>query len=67
MIRLAGGFLVIGTASLFGFRAADTLEEEYRQMQDIRRIVYMLQGEIRYARSFLSEAFLAIAANQEEP
>ena len=67
MIRLAGGFLVIGAASLFGFRAADTLEEEYLQMQDIRRIVYMLQGEIRYARSFLSEAFLAIAANQEEP
>ena len=53
MIRLAGGILVIASASLFGFRAADALEEEYRQMQDLRRIVYMLQGEIRYARSFL--------------
>ena len=67
MIRLAGGLLVIASASLFGFRAADALEEEYRQMQDLRRIVYMLQGEIRYARSFLSEAFLAIAQDQEEP
>ena len=44
MIRLAGGLLVIASASLFGFRAADALEEEYRQMQDLRRIVYMLQG-----------------------
>ena len=67
MIRLAGGLLVIASASLFGFRAADALEEEYRQMQDLRRIVYMLQGEIRYARSFLSEAFLTIALDQEEP
>ena len=67
MIRLAGGLMVIGAATLFGFRAADALEEEYRQIQDIRRIMHMLQGEIRYARSFLSEAFLLIADTQQEP
>ena len=67
MIRLAGGLMVIGAATLFGFRAADALEEEYRQIQDIRRVMHMLQGEIRYARSFLSEAFLLIADTQQEP
>ena len=67
MIRLAGGLMVIGAATLFGFRAAEAVEEEYRQIQDIRRIMYMLQGEIRYARSFLSEAFQIIANTQEEP
>ena len=67
MIRAAAGILVIAAASLFGFRAADKVDEQYRQMQDIRRIIYMLQSEIRYARSFLSEAFLVISENQEEP
>lgn len=67
MIRLAGAAMVVSACALFGFRAAEGLEKQYRQLQDLFRIICMLQSEIGYARSFLSEALLSIADTQSDP
>lgn len=67
MIRLAGAALVVASATLLGFRASEALDIAYREAEDLHRILCMLQGEIRYARSFLGEALLQIAGSQKDP
>lgn len=67
MIRAAGGAIVILAGVLLGFASARDLEKEYLQMRELQRILYMIHGEIRYARSFLSETFRLVAETAEEP
>lgn len=67
MEKIIGSILIIGAASLLGCRFARETEDEYRQMQYLRQIIYMLQSEIRYARSYLGEAFLCISGKVKEP
>lgn len=67
MLQSAGGILVVVSACLLGWRASEDLEKEYRQLGELQKIISMLQGEIRYARAFLSEAFDSIARTAGEP
>lgn len=67
MMQAAGGILVIGSAFLMGWRASEELEKEYQELGELQRIISMLQGEIRYARAFLAEAFESISRTASEP
>lgn len=67
MLQAVGGTLVIASAFLIGWRASEDLEKEYRQLGELQKISSMLQGEIRYARAFLAEAFGSIARTAQEP
>lgn len=67
MIRAVGALTVLLAASLLGYRKAFDLEGQYRQLEELRNILYMLEGEIRYSRSYLSEAFHVIGERVEEP
>lgn len=67
MMQAAGGILVIGSAFLMGWRASEELEKEYQELGELQIIISMLQGEIRYARAFLAEAFESISRTASEP
>lgn len=67
LLKLAGAVLIIGTASLGGVHAADGLQNQYRQMQYLQRLMCRLKSEIWYARSYLGEAFRQIGISAEEP
>ncbi|BDF34110.1 stage III sporulation protein AB [Extibacter sp. GGCC_0201] len=67
MLKIAGGLLLIAGTTLMGMRAASGIQDEYRQMQYLQQIIYMLQSEIRYSRAYLGEAFLHIKEQVREP
>lgn len=67
MLQAAGVILIISSSFLMGWKASEELEKEYRQLGELQRITSMLQGEIRYARAFLAEAFDSIAHTADEP
>ncbi len=67
MVKTFGAVLIIGATSLWGIRAADRINDQYVQMQYLKKLVYQLRSEIRYARSYLGEAFRLIGTSSREP
>lgn len=67
MVKTFGAVLIIGATSLWGIRAADRINDQYVQMQYLKKLVYQLRSEIRYARSYLGEAFRHIGTSSREP
>lgn len=67
MLKLAGGIITIVAASLMGAYAAAELEASYQEMLYLRRLMAMIQGEIRYSRSLLSHIFLKISKEAKKP
>lgn len=59
--------MVIGATTLAGIKKASDIREGYRQMQDIQRLMYQLQSEIRYARAYLGEIFSHIGRKSAQP
>ena len=51
MVKTFGAVLIIGATSLWGIRAADRINDQYVQMQYLKKLVYQMRSEIRYARS----------------
>lgn len=67
MTKIAGALLVIGATSLWGVLAAERMRNQYAQLRYLQRIFLLLQGEIRYARSYLGEAFYQIGTTLRDP
>lgn len=66
-MRTVGGMLVIAATSMWGHTAAKQIGNRYRQLQYLQKILYLLRGEILYARSYLGEAFLQISQTAKSP
>ena len=66
-MKVIGSILIIGSTTLFGLRMAMDLELKYSQLREIQRILYLLQSEISYSRSYLAEAFSKISKQVKEP
>lgn len=67
MIKLCGSVLIVAATTLLGIRRADDYREEYRQMEYLKRLLYILESEIRYAREPLGEIFAHMAGHAREP
>lgn len=67
MIKIAGAVLIIAATSLMGISSAAKIREEYKELQYLQRIMFLLQSEIRYARSYLGEAFFHIGNRLRSP
>lgn len=59
--------MIFAAATLMGMQAASGIEEEYRQMQYVQQLIYLLQSEMKYSRAYLGEAFLHIKEQIREP
>lgn len=67
MIKWIGiGLMVIGTTA-FGLSMSRDLEKRIIQLKEIRKMVSMLQGEIRCANSTLAEGFYHVARRVAQP
>lgn len=56
-LKLAGGFLVILASSGLGICLARQWNEHLRTMEQLRKMIFLLKGEIVYANAPLDEAF----------
>lgn len=67
MLKFAGCLIVIGTTTLLGIQKGTELKESYRRLQYIQRLIYLLQSEIRYGRTYLGEIFIHMGKQSIEP
>lgn len=56
-LRLAGAALVIVSCSGLGFYMASQWNEHLKTVEHLRKMIFLLKGEIVYANSPLAEAF----------
>lgn len=66
-IKMIGGLALIGLTSAIGFIKAGELNERVRKLQNFKRMIIFLQGELRFHRSVLSEAFENVGEKMEPP
>lgn len=67
LMRVIGGIIVIGATSLFGMEQARSLQEQYEEMLCLQKLIYYIQSEIGYARTYLSEIFELTGRKTKEP
>lgn len=56
-IKLIGSLFLLGSASAIGFLKAEELNERVKVLQELKRMMSLLLGELRFHRAVLSEAF----------
>ena len=56
-LKIVGSLFVLCSAAVFGFWKAEKLNRRVLCLQELKRMTVFLQGELRYHRSRLSEAF----------
>lgn len=67
LMKTVGGVFVIAATSIWGHVAAERVRNHYSQLQYLQKLLYLLRGEILYARSYLGEAFLQIGQTAKSP
>lgn len=67
LVKLFGCLLVIAATTLAGIVYAGSIQERYRQMKYLQRLIYMIESEIRYAHTYLGEIFLHVSRRVREP
>lgn len=66
-IKLAGSLLVISGGMAMGILKAEELKERVEGLQNLRRLLVLLQGELRFHHTVLSEAFERVGRQMEHP
>lgn len=66
-IKIMGSLFLLGSAASIGFLKAEELNERVKKLQELKRMMVLLQGELRFHRATLSEAFGNVADRVAEP
>lgn len=66
-IKIAGALFLMGSAAAIGFIKAEELKERVKILQELHRMILLLQGEFRFHRASLSEAFENVAGRVSDP
>ena len=66
-IKIIGSLFLMTSAAAIGFLKADELNERVKQLKELKRMMILLQGELRFHRAVLSEAFENVSERVEEP
>lgn len=67
MLKGIGCILVILATSITGILAASRMDEMYNEIKYVRQMLYVLQSEIQYSRTYLAEAFSNISGFVKSP
>lgn len=67
MIKILGAALILFVSFLFGLQQKQRLWEHVKQLVGCKELLFMLSGEMSYAKAPLLEAFCHISARGKEP
>lgn len=67
MLKVLGMFLTVAAFSLTGFSYAKSIVTRIEQLNEIKKITVMLEGELRYGNSTIEEAVGAISKRTVSP
>ncbi len=66
-LKLMGSLFLIGSASAIGFLKAEGLHLRVKRLLELKRMIGLLQGELRFHKVSLSEAFEQVSGRMEAP
>ena len=66
-LKVIGSVFLIFSAAAIGFVKAEELKCRVERMEEMKRMMILLQGELRFCRAVLSEAFENVSERVEEP
>ena len=66
-IKIFGSIFLLTSATAIGYLKADELKERVRCLKALKRMMILLQGELRFHRATLSEAFENVSERAEKP
>lgn len=66
-VKLIGSLFLISSAAAVGFVKAEELQVRVRLLLEIKRMIGFLQGELRFHKASLEEAFEAVAERMGSP
>ena len=66
-IKIIGSLFLLSSATAIGFLKAEELRERVERLQELKRMMMLLQGELRFHRAELSEAFENVSENEKMP
>ena len=66
-IKIFGSIFLLTSAAAIGYLKADELKERVRCLSALKRMMILLQGELRFHRATLSEAFENVSERAEKP
>ena len=67
MLRVAGACLILSASSLLGVQKSRQFTKRIEQLQELQRIVLLIQGEILYKNAALPEALRSSAGKVKVP
>lgn len=67
MLKITGSMVTIAAAALLGVCAAGELEAAYQELIYLQKLIGMIRGEVRYARSALSHVFRKVGEQAKPP
>ena len=67
MLKITGACLILCSAAGIGASFSGDLKRRVQELRILKQLVYMLQGEIRYARLPLPEAFCHVSVRLPVP
>lgn len=66
-IKLIGGILLTVSSAVIGFLKAEELTTRVKMLTEWKRLLLLLQGELRFHHATLSESFENVAKRVKEP
>lgn len=66
-IKIIGSLFLMTSAAAIGFLKADELSERVKRLKELKRMMVLLQGELRFHRAGLAEAFEHVSDRVEPP
>lgn len=66
-LKIIGSLFLMFSAASIGFLKAEELNERVKRLQEFKRMIMLLQGELRFHRAALTEAFESVSERVEEP
>lgn len=67
VIKLLGSILVMAATTAIGLFMGMEKTNRVRQLRELKRLMMLLQGDIRYGRTPLPQALLALGENNNTP
>ena len=64
-IKIIGSIVLVISAAAVGYLKAEELEVRVRTLKEMKRMITFLQGELRFHRAELSEAFESVSERVE--
>ena len=67
MLRLFGSILILLACTGFGFSKSQDMQKHLEQLEEIKKLFYLLRSELQYTRAPFAEVFEKIGRKSSEP